>query len=174
MSRSTPATRPAPRATLRLRAVRRDDTAGIVALMRAVFKSAAIDARIAARFGGPPWHRVKMGAVRRQLADNPAGCFVAVTGDRIVGYVSTSVNVVADRGWIIDLAVAAEYQGRGLGRRLINRALDHFRALGLHHAKIETLDTNLAGQHLYPALGFVEIARQIHYVMPLTEQQCDS
>jgi ribosomal protein S18 acetylase RimI-like enzyme len=163
----TPATRPAPRAAIRIRVVRPDDTAAVTALMRTVFKSAAIDARIAARFGGAPWHRVKIAAVRRQLADNPAGCFVAVTGGRIVGYVSTSVNVVASRGWIIDLAVAAECQGRGLGRRLIGRALDHFRALGLHHAKIETLDTNQAGQHLYPALGFVEIARQIHYVLPL-------
>ena len=39
--------------------------------------------------------------------------------------------------------------------------------LGLRQAKIETLDTNLAGQHLYPKLGFVEVARQIHYAMPL-------
>jgi ribosomal protein S18 acetylase RimI-like enzyme len=160
-------TRPAPRAAIRIRAVRPGDTGAIVALMRSVFQSASIDARIAARFGGPSWHRVKNATVRSQLAAQPEGCFVAVTGDRIVGFVSTAVHATASRGWIIDLAVAAECQGRGLGRRLIFRALAHFRALGLHHAKIETLDSNQAGQHLYPSLGFVEVARQIHYALPL-------
>ena len=34
-------------------------------------------------------------------------------------------------------------------------------------AKIETLEQNPIGRHLYPSLGFQEIARQIHYAMPL-------
>jgi hypothetical protein len=37
-------------------------------------------------------------------------------------------------------------------------------------AKIETLEQNLIGRHLYPSLGFVEVARQIHYAMPLPEK----
>ena len=46
-------------------------------------------------------------------------------------------------------------------------AVDFFRAQGLSHAKIETLDQNAIGQHLYPSCGFREVARQIHYVMQL-------
>ena len=34
-------------------------------------------------------------------------------------------------------------------------------------AKIETPEQNARGQALYPKLGFQEVARQIHYVMPL-------
>jgi hypothetical protein len=34
-------------------------------------------------------------------------------------------------------------------------------------AKIETLEQNPIGRRLYPALGFREVARQIHYAMPL-------
>ena len=34
-------------------------------------------------------------------------------------------------------------------------------------AKIETLEQNTIGRHLYPSLGFREIARQIHYAMSL-------
>ena len=152
---------------VRIRTARADNAEAIVRLIANVFESASIDARIAARYGGAPWHRVKGALVRRQVADHPGGTFVAVRGDELVGVVTTAVNPVASRGWIIDLAVSRDCQGQVIGRRLILRALRHFRRLRLHHAKIETLDTNLAGQHLYPDLGFVEIARQVHYVMPL-------
>ena len=46
-------------------------------------------------------------------------------------------------------------------------ALEHFRSLGLAQARIDTLTCNEVGQHLYPAMGFRELARQVHYVMPL-------
>ena len=41
-------------------------------------------------------------------------------------------------------------------------------------AKIETLEQNVIGRHLYPAIGFVEVARQIHYAMPLTETETET
>ena len=47
-------------------------------------------------------------------------------------------------------------------------ALQHFRDCGLTHAKIETLEQNATGQHLYTSLGFREVARQIHYVADLS------
>jgi hypothetical protein len=34
-------------------------------------------------------------------------------------------------------------------------------------AKIETLEQNSIGRHLYPSIGFIEVARQIHYALPL-------
>ena len=58
-----------------------------------------------------------------------------------------------------------EARGQGLGRRLIEHALAHFRAAGMTIAKIETLEQNAVGRHLYPSMGFVEVARQIHYAM---------
>ena len=38
---------------------------------------------------------------------------------------------------------------------------------GLTHAKIETLAQNAIGNHLYPSLGFVEVARQVHFLAKL-------
>ena len=35
-------------------------------------------------------------------------------------------------------------------------------------ARIETLAHNEIGQHLYPSLGFEEVARQVHFAMDLT------
>ena len=170
--RRTAGNRAAP--PVRIRPITAADIPAVVKLVTDVFQTASIDSRIEERFGGAAWRDVK-GASVRALAEAGArsarnGCFAAVAADRIVGYVSTAVHVAAARGMIVDLAVAADCQGQGIGARLIARALRHFRALGLHHAKIETLDTNLAGQHLYPKLGFVEVARQIHYALPLARR----
>lgn len=156
---------------VRIRALTADDIPACVALVTAVFRDASIDCRIQKLGGGTSWKRIKGAGVRQTARDDVAngrgGCFVALRGERIVGYISTTVNPVASRGCICDLAVAADCQGLGIGRKLIRRALRRFRQLGLHQAKIETIDTNLAGQHLYPQLGFVEVARQIHYALPL-------
>ncbi len=54
-----------------------------------------------------------------------------------------------------------------MGRRLIETVLARFRRLGLKQAKIETLTCNPVGRRLYPAVGFTEVVRQIHYIMPL-------
>jgi ribosomal protein S18 acetylase RimI-like enzyme len=159
--------RHSPAAAVRVRAARPEDLPAVLRLFRAVFREASIDHRIQALLGGPSWARIKCATVREQAAANPGGCFVAVADNAVVGYIGTTVNAIASRGCILDLAVARDCQGRGIGRRLLRHALRHFRRLGLRQAKIETLETNQAGQHLYPALGFVEVARQIHYAMPL-------
>jgi ribosomal protein S18 acetylase RimI-like enzyme len=58
-------------------------------------------------------------------------------------------------------------RARALGRQLIEHALEYFRAQGLAYAVIETMAQNPVGQHLYPACGFVEIARQVHFARKL-------
>jgi ribosomal protein S18 acetylase RimI-like enzyme len=45
--------------------------------------------------------------------------------------------------------------------------LDYFRAEGLEYAVIETMAQNAVGQHLYPACGFGEVARQVHFARRL-------
>ncbi|HZW29623.1 MAG TPA: GNAT family N-acetyltransferase, partial [Isosphaeraceae bacterium] len=72
-------------------------------------------------------------------------------------------------GWIHNLAVDAGLRGQGLGRRLLEHALRRFRDEGMTVAKIETLEQNPIGRHLYPSVGFREVARQIHYAMPLKD-----
>jgi ribosomal protein S18 acetylase RimI-like enzyme len=87
----------------------------------------------------------------------------------VVGYVTMLCNAESRIGWIHNLAVADGLRGQGLGRRLLEHALARFRAEGMTVAKIETLEQNPIGRYLYPAIGFREVARQIHYAMPLTD-----
>lgn len=113
--------------------------------------------------GGRDWRWRKARHLDDDAAANPAGIFVAERAGRIVGYISTRINRATACGRIPNLAVAADCRNAGLGRRLIERALDYFRAEGLEYAVIETMAQNAIGQHLYPACGFVEVARQVHF-----------
>ena len=126
--------------------------------------------RMAEEAVGPaavPWQRIKGQVVASEVAANPAGCFVAEMEGRIIGYVTTVINPLAGRGTIANLAVSAAAQGKGAGRKLIERALEHFRSLGLVQARIDTLESNEVGKHLYPDVGFREVVREIHYFMCL-------
>jgi ribosomal protein S18 acetylase RimI-like enzyme len=135
------------------------------------FEGVSIDRNIETRFGviaGHGWKDRKARGIAMDCEMNPAGVFVAVDGDQIVGYITTRVDRFSGIGQIPNLAVAPEGRGRGIGSSLIEHALAWLRDQGMAMAKIETLDQNERGQQLYPRFGFQEVARQIHYLMPLT------
>jgi ribosomal protein S18 acetylase RimI-like enzyme len=116
---------------------------------------------------GHDWRWRKARHIDEDVAANAAGIFVAEAQGRVVGYITTRVDREAGRGRVPNLAVAADFRGRGLGRRLIEQALEYFRREGLAYAMIETMAQNAIGDHLYPACGFVEVARQIHFAIKL-------
>ncbi|HOF18150.1 MAG TPA: GNAT family N-acetyltransferase [Phycisphaerae bacterium] len=152
-----------------IRASRPGDAERAVAITAEVFGPVSLDAMIEQMLGraGVSWQEIKADAVRKEFAANPAGCFLAEIGGEAAGYITTAIHVAAKRGLIPNLAVARGAQGKGVGRKLLLAALDYFRRQGLRQAKIETLACNEVGQHLYPAVGFREVARQIHYVLSL-------
>ena len=113
------------------------------------------------------WKWRKARHVDEDVAANPTGIFVAEADGKVLGYISTRVDREAGRGRIPNLAVAAEARGQGLGRKLIEHALDYFRREGLEYAVIETMAQNAIGHHLYTSCGFQEVARQVHFAQKL-------
>jgi ribosomal protein S18 acetylase RimI-like enzyme len=116
---------------------------------------------------GRDWRWRKARHIDDDVAANPAGVFVAEAQGSAVGYITTLIDRESGKGRIPNLAVATEFRGQGLGRQLIEHALEYFRREGLAYAMIETMAQNEAGQHLYPACGFVEVARQVHFARKL-------
>ncbi len=116
---------------------------------------------------GRDWRWRKARHIDADAAANPAGIFVAEALGCVVGYVTTRLDREAGQGRIVNLAVGLDFREHGLGRRLIEHALEYFRREGLEYAMIETMDQNETGQHLYPACGFVEVSRQVHYARKL-------
>lgn len=139
------------------------------------FENVSIDRnmeRLLGPFGDGDWRTRKVAAIAEDCRNQPDGVFVAEdNGGIVVGYVTTRMNVTSGIGWIPNLAVDKDHQGRGLGRTLLETALAFFRERGMAVAKIETLEQNPIGQNLYPSLGFREVARQIHFAMRLDQEK---
>ncbi len=134
------------------------------------FSGVSIDEGLERLYGaihGHDWRWRKARHLDDDVARDASGIFVAEVDGRVVGGITTWQDREAGIGHIPNVAVEADYRGQGLGRRLIEHALQHFRDSGLTHAKIETLEQNEVGQHLYTSLGFREVARQIHFVAEL-------
>jgi ribosomal protein S18 acetylase RimI-like enzyme len=158
-----------------IRPYREADRSVVRELTAAAFEGVSIDHNLDQLLGpiaGREWRWRKMRDIDRDIDFLGAQLAVAEEhpGGGVVGYVTMQCDPETKIGWIHNLAIGAGSRGQGLGRELIEHALNCFRAAGMTIAKIETLEQNLIGRHLYPALGFVEIARQIHYAMPLPEK----
>lgn len=134
------------------------------------FDGTAIDQNVENRFGilgGHDWRWRKARHVNDDVEANPEGVFVAEENGHVLGYITTRIDREVSKGRIPNLAVDEHARGRGLGRRLIEHALEYFRREGMAYVMIETMANNAVGQHLYPSCGFVEAGRQIHYALKL-------
>jgi ribosomal protein S18 acetylase RimI-like enzyme len=134
------------------------------------FEGIAIDENVEKALGvvgKHDWRWRKARHVDEDVEANAAGVFVAEEDGKILGYISTRLERETGKGRIPNLAVDREARGKGVGRRLIEHAVDYFRQQGMAFVVIETMANNPVGQHLYPSCGFVETGRQIHYAMKL-------
>ena len=152
------------------RPFREPDRQALKDLTVASFAGVSIDKNIEDRFGRlgeTDWKERKAAHIDDDIAANAEGVLVAEYEGRIIGYITVTLNRKAKLGRIPNMAVDERYRGMGIGARLLQAADDYMRAEGMTHAKIETLDQNAVGQHLYPKMGFVEVARQVHFVKEL-------
>lgn len=155
-----------------IRSFTADDLPTLQRITVQAFENVSIERNIEVLFGiinGHDWRWRKARHVEQDAQRDPAGVFVAETDGQVVGYITTWIDPEAAMGFIPNLAVDASARGLGIGRALIEHALRHFRAQGIRHARIETLEQNPIGQTLYPSVGFREVARQIHYCIELPE-----
>ena len=154
-----------------IRSYQSDDLEAIKVITLAGFAGVSLDHALEEKLGGElaghDWRWRKARHIDDDVAVHAEGIFVAEADGEVVGYISTALDREAGKGRIPNLAVAASARGQGIGRALIGHALDYFRKEKLAYAVIETMDTNPIGQTLYPASGFQEIARQVHYARRL-------
>jgi ribosomal-protein-alanine N-acetyltransferase len=78
------------------------------------------------------------------VADDPAG--------RVCG--SVMARVAADEGEILTIAVAPALRGHGLGRRLLDAALEQLVSRGARSVWLEVRPSNHAARAMYRAAGF--------------------
>ena len=97
---------------------------------------------------------------------------VALDGGVVVGFVSAVHYVHPDKPpelWIDEVGVAPSHHQRGIGRRLLDRMLEHGADLGCVQAWVLTGTDNTAAQRLYTASGGRAAAElSVMFEFPLT------
>ena len=134
------------------------------------FEGVAIDHAIEQRYGlidEKDWRYSKVRHIDSDIAANADGIFLAEIDHHVIGYITTRLDQETKVGGIPNLGVLPSYRGAGIGRQLIETAVSYAKDAGMLYLRIETLAHNPIGQYLYPSCGFQEVARQVHYVMPL-------
>lgn len=131
--------------TISIDAARKEDVVAIAEIERAAFSD--------------PWSARSF----RDALEHPAVYFGCARSDaaEVLGYVVAWF--VAGEGEIANLAVAPEGWGGGIGRALLDAALDEARRRGIEAVYLEVRDSNLRARRLYQSRGFEEVGRRKSY-----------
>jgi ribosomal-protein-alanine N-acetyltransferase len=70
---------------------------------------------------------------------------------------------VVDEAHLLNVAVAAPWQGQGLGRFLLNQSVACARGLGMESMLLEVRPSNVRALQIYRRYGFTEIGRRKGY-----------
>lgn len=90
--------------------------------------------------------------IAKYLRRNPATCFVAEEDGRIAGVILAGHD--GRRGFINHTCVRTEYRKRGIGKQLVERAMDALEAEGIHKTALVVFGRNETGNAFWEKLGF--------------------
>ncbi len=90
--------------------------------------------------------------IARYLQRNPNTSFVALNNGQIVGAILTGHD--GRRGYISHTAVLSDYRHRGIGTKLVKRALEALKQEGISKVNLVVFGRNTAGNRFWEALGF--------------------
>lgn len=107
--------------------------------------------------------------IARYLERNPATCFIAKDGRIVVGVILSGHD--GRRGFIYHLAVAAEYRRRGIGQRLVERAVEALKAEGIAKVALVVMAKNELGNGFWERIGFHDRKDLVYRDKVITEKE---
>jgi len=112
-------------------------------------------------------HEREMAAI---LSAPDQACLVAMSGDgKLAGFVEVSQRNIVDGcdgspvGYIEGLYVRSELRGQGVGRALVERAIEWFRQAGCREVASDAELDDTDAQAYWQRLGFEEVWRIVQY-----------
>ncbi|MCL6431285.1 MAG: GNAT family N-acetyltransferase [Anaerolineae bacterium] len=104
--------------------------------------------------------------VVEQITTFPGG-FVWEQDGRLIGNASISLEDAASGRWFMsNVAVHPDYQGRGIGRRVVEEALEAIRRHGGRQIVLQVRVDNEPAQRLYRRLGFERFDTVVELLRP--------
>jgi len=92
------------------------------------------------------------------LNDTSSHFLVAARGETPVGFINFTVRQTilhrSPSALIDELIVAEEYRGKGVGKQLVQAAIEKCRQLGCCEVEVSTEKTNLKAREFYKKCGF--------------------
>jgi ribosomal protein S18 acetylase RimI-like enzyme len=153
-----------------IRRYEKSDRQALKEITAVCFNGISMDQSIEKLFGhigGKDWTWRKKRQIDNDIKAHPDGIFVAELDNRVVGYITTRVDHATKIGSIMNMSVLPAEQKRGIGKDLVDAGIAHLKSERMEYVWIAALEQNAVGQHFYAKLGFKEVARQIHYIMPI-------
>ena len=116
------------------------------------------------------WEERKIAQNRRLFAEHPEQVWVLDDDGDVFGYVTFWLFPDKSYGHIDNNAVRADRVGQGWATFMYRGVLEHFRALGLRFAHVDTgLDeAHVAARRAYEAVGFDRAVPVVEYWQELT------
>lgn len=88
-------------------------------------------------------------------------CWILSVDEVTAGYGILSMG--AGEAHVLNICIAPDYRGQGLGRHLLGRLLDISRWNGAERVFLEVRPSNPLAKALYESVGFTEIGRRPRY-----------
>lgn len=93
-----------------------------------------------------------MEGIDKFLKRNPSTNFVAMVDEEIRGVILSGHD--GRRGYIYHAAVHVEYRGHGIGKALVDTALEALKEEGINKVALVVFKTNESGNAFWEAVGF--------------------
>ena len=95
-----------------------------------------------------------------------ARLFVAKDGDKIIGCATLCpfVSPTGRKASIEDVVVSAEYRGQGIGRRLVEAAIEKAKESAPITLQLTSRPSREAANHLYQSMGFSQKDTNFYYL----------
>ncbi len=90
--------------------------------------------------------------ISRYIERNPDTSFVAISEDKFVGVILAGHD--GRRGFIYHTAVLPEYRKQGIGKQLVEEALDALKKQGISKVALLAFSANELGNRFWESMGF--------------------
>ncbi len=90
--------------------------------------------------------------IQKKLEFQPELFFIGLLDERLIG--SVMAGYEGHRGWLNYLAVLPDYQKKGYGRKLVEKAIMELEKLGCLKLNVQIRESNISAVQFYERLGF--------------------
>ena len=90
--------------------------------------------------------------IAKYLRRNPNTCFVAEENGELVGVILSGHD--GRRGFIHHTTVRTGYRGKGIGKKLVDAAMNALEAEGIHKVALVAFEKNVLGNTFWEKAGF--------------------